>query len=248
MTKGTIATAGWSIPRAVADAFPAEGSALERYSARFNGVEINSTFYRGHRTSTYQRWAATTPPGFRFAVKLPRLITHEARLLDTEGLIATFRTEVEALGEKLGPLLVQLPPSLAFHAVAHRRFFESLRAIWPDPIACEPRHASWFESEPDALMCDLRISRVAADPARHPKAGEPGGWSGLVYLRLHGSPRIYSSPYEDAVLREIAAQIETCQSGQSWCVFDNTASGAAASNALTLRSFLTADQSERTPC
>lgn len=247
MTRATIATAGWSIPRAVADDFPAEGSALERYAARFGGVEINSTFYRSHRTSTYARWVATTPPGFRFAVKLPRLITHEARLVDTKAQITAFRAEVKALGEKLGPLLVQLPPSLAFQAPAHARFFETLRAIWPDPIVCEPRHASWFEREPDAVMRDWRVARVAADPVRHPGAGEPGGWSGLVYRRLHGSPRMYYSPYDGAVLREIATRIEAARSEQAWCVFDNTASGAAAANALTLGSLLNADRTSRSP-
>src|SRR5689334_17239458 len=109
-----VGTAGWAIPRPVAERFPAEGSGLARYAARFDAVEINSTFYRSHRPATYARWVASTPPQFRFAVKLPRTITHEARLADSAARIAAFRAEAAQLGEKLGPLLVQLPPSLAY--------------------------------------------------------------------------------------------------------------------------------------
>lgn len=105
-----VATAGWAVPRAVADAFPGEGTGLERYAARLNAAEINSTFYRSHRPSTYARWAATTPADFRFSIKLPRGISHEARLVDAQDLIAKFCDEAGHLGAKLGPLLVQLPP------------------------------------------------------------------------------------------------------------------------------------------
>lgn len=115
---------------------------MGRYATRFRAVEINSTFYRSHRPSTYARWAASTPPDFRFAVKLPKSITHEARLLDAATLLRSFCVEVEALGSKLGPLLVQLPPSLAYDQAAAERFFDELRRCWSRPIACEPRPGS----------------------------------------------------------------------------------------------------------
>src|SRR4051812_39347710 len=94
-----IGTAGWAIPRAVADAFPAEGSGLQRYAARFEAAEINSTFYRTHRASTWRRWADTTPEGFRFAVKAPRTVTHEARLEGGEAPMAGFLAEISQLGD-----------------------------------------------------------------------------------------------------------------------------------------------------
>lgn len=235
MTRLHIATAGWTIPRAVAEAFPTEGGGLARYAARFDAVEINSTFYRSHRAATYARWAATTPPGFRFAVKLPRRITHEARLVGAGDALGAFRAEAEQLGDKLGPLLVQLPPSLAYDAAVARTFFADLRKGWPGTVVCEPRHPTWFEAEADALLRDHRIARVAADPPWHPLAAVPGGWPGLAYWRLHGSPRMYYSAYEDAALDNLAAEIRAGPARESWCVFDNTTSGAAMANALGLK-------------
>src|ERR1700735_1262435 len=85
-----IGTAGWSIPKYCAGEFPVGGSGLERYAARFNCTEINSSFYRPHRRTTYERWAHSVPAGFRFAVKLPKAITHERRLNDIDGPLDRF--------------------------------------------------------------------------------------------------------------------------------------------------------------
>jgi len=130
-TMCKIGTAGWAVPRAVAERFPAQGAGLERYAARFDAVEINSTFYRSHRSSTYARWVAATPSQFRFAVKLPRTITHDARLVDAIPLVAAFWIEAQQLGDKLGPLLVQLPPSLAFDLTLGGASDESITVSWP---------------------------------------------------------------------------------------------------------------------
>lgn len=235
MTKLRIATAGWTIPRAVAGAFPANGSGLARYAARFDAVEINSTFYRSHRAGTYARWVETTPPGFRFAVKLPRRITHEARLVGVNDAVTAFRSEAEQFGDKLGPLLVQLPPSLTFEKAVAEAFFAELRDVWPEAIVCEPRHPTWFEADGDALLKAYRIARVAADPARHPLAAIPGGWPELAYWRLHGSPRMYYSAYDEPALGALAEAIRSCGAAEVWCVFDNTTSGAATANALELQ-------------
>jgi uncharacterized protein YecE (DUF72 family) len=229
-----IGTAGWSIPRAVADRFPAEGTGLERYAARFDAAEINSTFYRSHRPGTLARWAAATPDGFRFAVKAPKTVTHEARLVGCEPLLERFFGEIAELGGKLGPVLVQLPPSLAFDVQVATGFFAALRARFGGAVACEPRHPSWFETDAEAAMADARMARVAADPARVPAAAEPGGWTGLRYWRLHGSPAMYRSSYDEAWLEALAPQL-LASGGEAWCVFDNTTLGAAAANALHLR-------------
>src|SRR5688572_10002880 len=192
-----VGTAGWSLPRAEQPHFPAEGTHLERYAARLNAVEINSSFYRPHRPSTYARWAASVPDGFRFAVKVPRTLTHERRLADPAPLLDPFLGEAGALGDRLGPLLVQLPPSLRWDADAATAFFDALRERFDGAVACEPRHPTWFAPEPEAMLARQRVARVAADPPRAGVDGEPGGWSGLRYHRLHGSPRMYYSSYDD---------------------------------------------------
>jgi uncharacterized protein YecE (DUF72 family) len=144
-------------------------------------VEINSSFYRPHRTATYGRWAASVPEDFRFAVKVPKAITNERRLKDVDDLLDRFLSEARSLGPKLGPLLVQLPPSLGFHGGIADRFLRELRSRVPGSIVCEPRHVSWFTPEVEALLTELRIARVAADPAPVSGADEPGGWRGLSY-------------------------------------------------------------------
>lgn len=231
-----IGTAGWSVPARYAARFPAEGSHLERYARRLNAVEINTSFYRPHRRATYERWAASVPAEFRFAVKLPRTMTHEHRLAACGDLLDRFVSEVEGLGPKLGVLLVQLPPSLAFDAEVVEGFFAELRRRTAAPVACEPRHAGWFGPEVEGLLQRLRVARVAADPVRAPGAGDPDGWDGLVYYRLHGSPKIYTSDYDEAVLAGMRRRLQAHRAAgvPAWCIFDNTAAFAALGNALTV--------------
>lgn len=231
-----VGAAGWSIPAAVAAAVPGPGSHLERYARRFACVEINSSFHRPHRRSTYERWAASVPPGFRFAVKVPKSITHQQKLADCGALIERFADEVSGLGGQRGPLLVQLPPSLAFDAEIARRFLDALN-ILPGPFVIEPRHPSWFAAESNALLVERRVARVAADPAVVPAAATPGGWRGLAYFRWHGSPQIYRSAYAAEVLADQAGRIVDADV-ETWTIFDNTASGAAMADALALQALL----------
>jgi uncharacterized protein YecE (DUF72 family) len=232
-----IGTAGWTIPRALADAFPAEGSSLGRYAGRFACAEINSSFHRSHRPETWARWAASVPSGFRFSAKLSKAITHGAKLVGCEDLLAASVAEMRQLGEALALVLVQLPPSLAFDAALVGRFFAALRQLWDGAVACEPRHASWLEPEADALLTAWNVARVAADPARAPGLARPGGWDGLAYYRLHGSPVVYRSAYGEARLRPYAAALrsDAAAGREVWCIFDNTASSAAIEDALTLQ-------------
>jgi uncharacterized protein YecE (DUF72 family) len=231
-----IGTAGWSIPRKDAAAFPATGTALERYSRVFSGAEVNSSFHRAHRPSTWAKWAQSVPEQFRFAVKIPKTITHQAKLVDVDALVAPFAAEVQQLGSKLAILLVQLPPKLALDAEVAKRFFAMLRNAVDAEIACEPRHASWFAEEADALLKELRVARVAADPALGPAAAAPGGWQGLSYWRLHGSPDMYRSAYDDEAIDMYAAHMRAVlgDGHDGWCMFDNTAASQATGNALSL--------------
>jgi uncharacterized protein YecE (DUF72 family) len=231
-----IGTAGWSVSRAL-EGFPEAGTSLERYAARFNAVEINSSFYRPHRRKTYERWAASTPADFRFAVKAPKTLTHERRLVDCGEPLARFLDECAGLGDRLGPLLIQLPPSLGFERAVAARFLADWRSATAGATVVEPRHASWFTPAADALFERFEIVRVAADPAVVPDAAWPGGWRGLAYRRLHGSPVMYDSPYPAETLDTLAkAMVFEAQRGPTWCIFDNTRLGAATVDALKLAS------------
>lgn len=229
-----VATAGWSIPKTVAGRFPETGSGLERYAAVFDGVEINSTFYRRHRATTFERWARAVPARFRFAVKIPREITHGARLRGIEALFHAFVDEVSALDGKLGPLLCQLPPSLGFDAEEAGKAFAAMRRVFSGTLVIEPRHRSWASQPAREALRRHAIDRVLADPAPvWPPADFP---EPAKYVRLHGTPEIYHSNYSDAEIDAVARRLAP----ESWCVFDNTASGAAIRNALTMRDGLKA--------
>jgi len=234
--ESRVGTAGWSIPSQHAEGFPVAGSHLERYAARFRAVEINSSFYRPHRPATYARWAASVPPHFRFSVKMPREITHTRRLVDAEEPLDRFLGEAEALGDRLGPLLVQLPPSLRYDDAMAEPFFAALRTRFAGLLACEPRHETWFTDAAAATLSAHQIARVAADPAVVPRAAEPGGWPGLVYHRLHGSPEIYHSAYSEAKVAAVARDLSGAghEAEEAWCIFDNTAAGEATRNAQQL--------------
>lgn len=236
MPSFAVGCAGWSLPRAERAAFPEVGTHLERYAARLPAVEINTSFYRPHRPATYARWAASVPAAFRFAVKVPRAITHDARLANADAPLDAFLAEATALGARLGCLLVQLPPSLAFEPDVARAFLAALRGRHAGAVAIEPRHASWFTAPAMRLLAANRVARVAADPARVPRAAEPGGWAGVAYFRLHGSPRMYYSAYDDAYLDALARRLRAAAADADavWCIFDNTALGAATAEALGL--------------
>lgn len=230
-----IGTAGWSIASQYADEFPSQGMALERYASRLCCAEINSSFYRSHRASTWTRWGELVPAEFRFCVKIPRSITHERRLKDCGGLVGQLLDETAGLGEKLAVFLVQLPPTLAYDSEVASAFFRELSGATPACLACEPRHRSWFDPAADDLLVQHRVARVAADPALVPMAADPGGWRGLGYWRLHGSPETYRSPYGPRDLDQYAGRIAAKRKGEAWCIFDNTASFAALGNALALK-------------
>jgi len=218
----------------------ARGSHLERYAAMMNCVEVNSSFYRPHQQKTWQRWAAVTPPDFRFAVKAPKAVTHVAKLLNCGDALAQFFDQIAGLEEKLGPILLQFAPAHAFDQGPVRDFLGTLREIHRGPVALEPRNASWFTPEADRLLREFKIARVAADPAKGSSlAAKPGGAKELRYYRLHGSPRVYWSAYDAAQIGSLAAQLISHESSECWVIFDNTAAGEALKNALELRTLLT---------
>jgi uncharacterized protein YecE (DUF72 family) len=231
-----VGTAGWSIPRAATSRFGSAGTHLERYSRRFDCAEINSSFHRPHAATTYAKWRASTPPAFRFAVKIPRAITHDLKLARAREPFITFLAQTDGLAEKRGPLLLQLPPSLNFEGPVVTRFLNMVRRVYAGPIVCEPRHATWFSPLVASLLERFQISRVAADPPPVPEATTPAAWANVAYFRLHGSPRTYWSRYDENAIAALAATVGSLTTAEPvWCVFDNTASGAAIENAWELR-------------
>jgi len=227
-----VGSAGWQVPSVHRPLVGTDGSVLARYAARFDIVEINTSFYRPHAAGTWAGWAGQTPAGFRFSAKLPRAISHEARLQGCGPLLDRFSGEVSGLGRKLGGLLLQLPPSLVLEPRVANTFLAMLRRRFDCAVACEPRHASWFGAAADKLWERHDIARVAADPALGPEAARPGGsdrqWR---YWRLHGAPRMYYSRYEDDVLDALVAQLRP----GDWVLFDNTAHGHALGDAARLQ-------------
>jgi uncharacterized protein YecE (DUF72 family) len=234
-----IGTAGWNVPRAQSLQSRSSGSHLERYASMMNSTEVNSSFYRPHRRETWQKWSSITPPGFKFAVKAPKAITHMAKLLDCRDLLAQFFEQIAGLGSKLGPVLLQFAPGYRFQPGVVEDFLGTLRGMHIGPVVLEPRNASWFTPEADCMLRRFGVSRVASDPAKgSPVASTPGGDMALRYYRLHGSPRVYWSSYDAAQIASLVAEIRQFDKGTSWVIFDNTAAGEALKNALELKALL----------
>lgn len=238
-----IGTAGWSLSLALAPrAFPGQ-SGLARYAEYFGAVEINSTFYRLPRPQTIERWRDGTPPGFRFTVKVPRSITHEARLAGVEPELDELCNLVARFERKLGALLIQLPASFEFEARLVESFLDLLASSTSAPLVIEPRHPSWFGGDATRLLVERDVARAAADPACCPAAALPLPASRVVYFRWHGSPRMYFSAYLPEALAELGASVLAARQAGGvrrdvYCFFDNTGLGAAAVNALSLQAEL----------
>lgn len=230
-----VGCAGWSVPQGTAGCFGPEGHHLERYSRVLNCCEINSTFYRSHKEATWARWCQSAPPEFRFSVKMPRAITHEGALNCRPEILLSFLQQISTLKEKLGVVLVQLPPGLEFSPERAKAFLSMLRENYSGDVAWEPRHSSWFGDESNALLSQFAIARVAADPATVYAAGQPGGLTDFMYFRLHGSPRRYYSEYSDTFLSTLTLRlVSLAPAARVWCIFDNTAADFAILNALRL--------------
>jgi uncharacterized protein YecE (DUF72 family) len=235
-----IGTAGWSLPSTSAFAFPPAGSHLQRYSAVFNAVEINSSFYRAHRRETYERWSSTVPAEFAFSVKLPREITHDLRLRTSAEPLEKFFDEIAGLGSRLRCVLMQLPPSLPFDRETVEEFLTLVRNHYRGAAVFEPRHITWFEPTVEEVLHEFEAGRAGTDPALCAEARKPMPNATVAYYRLHGSPRMYYSDYDETFLASVVNELTETNSGVSerWCIFDNTAHGFATANALRVLELL----------
>ena len=258
-----VGTSGWTYDHWQGTFFPdglARRRRLEYLSGRLDTAEVNGTFYSLQRASSFRTWAAATPEDFRFAVKGSRYLTHMKKLRDVEEPLGRFLASgLLALGEKLGPILWQLPPNLGWDPERVEGFLRLLPRSTgeaaalatahtdrvPDPCtvtdedrpirhALEPRHASFATPELVALLRAHDVALVVSDGAGIPRFDEVT--TDLVYVRLHGHDELYRSRYDAAALRAWAAQaVAWAAEGREVLVyFDNDAEGHAPHDALAL--------------
>lgn len=175
------------------------------------------------------------PADFRFAVKVPQSISHAPELSFDRADVDRFCDEISGLGHKLGVLLLQLPSSTVFARRPAGNLVTTLQRCGKVPVVCEPRHTSWLTRQANDWLAQRGVARVAADPPRGADGDVPGGWTGLAYFRLHGSPKVYYSSYDATALAALEVRLAACaEAAPVWCIFDNTASGAAIADALKL--------------
>jgi len=244
-----VGCSGWSYRdwrgRLYAEGLPARRW-LERYAEVFDTVEVNATFYRLAKRETVQAWVDQTPPGFLFAVKASRYLTHIRRLRDVEQGIARFWEPLEPLREagRMGPVLWQLPASF------HRDddvLAGLLKRLPEGSHSFEFRHPSWFAEPVRALLAGHGASLAIGDDARRalPPARPVGE---LAYLRLHYGSRGRDGNYSDTELERWRRRISAWRSRREVFVYlNNDWRGFAPANARHLLRGLTRVPGARTP-
>jgi len=206
---------------------------FEHYSTQFDTVEINASFYRLPLPSTFEGWREKAPPGFRYAVKANRFMTHLKKLVGCEEQVDEFVGLARRLGEKLGPILFQLPPSLHKDVPRLEAFLKRL----PDDIGhvVEFRHKSWYDEEVLALL-----DRHGAGFVTHDLVGlvSPRWASGrTAYVRFHGTGGKYWGRYSEEQMAEWAAWLREQQAAgrSAWAYFNNDIHQHAIEDARTLK-------------
>ena len=210
MTELFVGTSGFSFPQWKGTFYPEDlpGKQMLRYYAeRLGTVEINNTFYRMPKREMLAGWTEQVPAGFRFAVKAPQRITHWKRLVDAGDDTAFFLAQLEALGDRLGAVLFQLPPHLKRDPPGEGdrlAAFLPLVANATAPIAFEFRHESWNDPAVGEAIVAAGCTICASDTDEAPASIVPGARAG--YLRLR------KTDYDDAALRDWVARVRD----QSW--------------------------------
>ena len=235
-----IGTSGWSYAhwQSVLYQGCSPSQRLGRYVDEFDSVELNASFYRWPRETTFTSWQRRLPTGFRLSVKAPRALTHARRLYEPEYWVGRISAAWDRLYDKRGMLLVQLPPGME-RDDARLDFFLSALPWWL-PTAVEFRHPSWVSDEVFRLLERHQSAYVVMSGAGLPcvlRATAP-----IVYVRLHGPDArwLYAGSYSDQELRWWADRIREWQSqGRDvYAYFNNDADGNAVRNARTLRALL----------
>jgi uncharacterized protein YecE (DUF72 family) len=234
-----IGTSGWHYDdwrgRFYPDKLP-RAHWLEFYASRFTTLELNNTFYRLPPEKVFHNWHDASPAGFLFAVKVSRFITHIKRLRDCDEALYNFMSRAVLLGEKLGPLLYQLPPGLHRDDALLTQFLEKLPRDLDHII--EFRHASWLEEEVFVLLRRYNVGFCIYDMPD--KITPVIATADFAYVRFHGSGRLYAGRYSDEELKKWAEEIGGLPKELKavYIYFNNDVHGYAIENAETLRNLL----------
>ncbi len=209
---------------------------FEYYCQHFNTLEINNSFYRFPEYNTLQSWYNRSPDNFTFTIKATRTITHLKPFINTEGIIEDFYGIIkEGLGNKLGPVLFQLPPRLSFSEEVLDRIVSQLDSSCLNII--EFRHESWWRGD---VYARLRKEKIVFSGISYPALPNDVICNGsTAYYRFHGVPKLYYSAYEPAFLRQAALLLkEEEQVKRAFLYFNNTAAAAALGNAKFVQEFV----------
>jgi len=234
-----IGCSGWNYRHWRGDFYP-DGLPVKRwfehYARHFDTVEVNASFYRLPTTDTFAKWRDQAPPGFRYAVKAPRFITHMKKLKDCDESVADFLGRARHLGDTLGPILYQLPPKLRFDPGRLSAFLDLL----PPDLAqvIEPRDPSWLASEALELLDQHGIGICAHDM---PTCAENRTATGrLAYVRFHGATGKYVGRYPHETLQGWADWLhhQEAQDRTAWAFFNNDVHGHAIEDAKALRTLV----------
>jgi uncharacterized protein YecE (DUF72 family) len=233
-----IGTSGWSYKHWKELFYPANLKSAEwfsYYAERFDVSEINMSFYNLPKIKTVENWAAKAPKGFKFCPKLSRFITHMKKLHDPEEPLERFFTVFEPLQKLMGPVLVQLPPMVAFHYDIAENFFEALKAYKKNEFVLEIRHVSWLSDDSLTLMAKHNIGLVIS------QSGKVFPYSEMVtakniYVRFHGPKELYASEYTTRMLRSYAKKFAGWieEGHKIWAFFNNDIHGYAFADAQKL--------------
>jgi len=235
-----IGTSGWSYGDWADGVFyPTDISNkewLKYYSSQFNTVEINASFYHQMSAKTYAKWHQTVPKDFVFSVKISRFLTHIKKLNEPKEPWQRFIDNAKLLKEKLGPILVQLPPNFR----ANNEKLESFLKIAPSKykFAFEFRNESWFNDGIYQILKRYNAALVFADFKNMPVVEEIT--ADFIYIRMHGPDGLYSSKYSTKQLQGLAYKIKKWESNvkQIYVYFNNDAEGYAVENAMELKQLI----------
>ncbi len=237
-----IGTSGWSYPWQ--EIFYPLGMRsaeyLAYYATRFDCTEINSSFYHFTMAKTIEKWLAETPPTFRFAPKMNQEITHTHKFVDVAEPLEKFMSRFLLMGDRLGPILIQIAASFHFEERVVQDFFQLLRKNYPQAdFVLEARHKTWFGPEAFDLLREYNIGWVIAT-----SGGRFPGWEtatgNTVYFRLHGDEKLYDSSYSDENLERYAFMIKDWLQDDKdiWVFFNNTMRGQAIGDSERLRQMI----------
>lgn len=213
---------------------------LSFYAESFSCTEINSSFYRLPRKQTVENWVDKVPQRFFFCPKLNRYITHLKKLRDAEEPMERFFGVFAPMLKKMGPILIQLPPSLSFHEDIAVAFFELLKNKYSvADFVLEPRHKSWLEEESINLLKKYKIGFVISQSG----VGFPYAeyvTSKNIYVRFHGPGKLYASSYSEEELAYFASLFKKWlkEKHSLWIFFNNCYNGVAIENARVLEKML----------